>query len=235
MSETDKLPTGNNPSILKFTPERVLEFNVTGGSQSHVVLQLENPSDSNVAFKIKTTAPKSYLVKPSSGVVLPHSKQDVNILLIPMYEPPRDSSPDRFLVQSTVIPTSEPLTKEEWSELSHIKERLEERRLSVNLNWLGFAAGLTGKADMSDTLHNIIGRTPPVEHNELKAKYEELIAYSIAAEKQKKELEAQLDELRTKGGVNAPDSHGKSSSGMEYWQVGLLLLFVLLAFKALQI
>lgn len=238
MSEAaDKLPSSNTTSILKFKPERVLEFNVIGGSQSHVVLQLENPSDSNVAFKIKTTAPKSYLVKPSSGVVLPHSKQDVNILLIPLFEPPRDSSPDRFLVQSTVIPTAEPLTKEEWSDLSHLKERLEERRLSVQLNWLGFGSSVNAtKSDVSDALYNIIGRSAPSDANELKAKYEELIAYSIAAEKQKKELAEQLDKLRAKvGGVGGDVSGQTVSRGMEYWQVAVLLFFVIVAFKAFQI
>eukprot|EP01055_Gregarina_sp_Pseudo9_P004419 Gregarina_sp_Pseudo_9__4418@NODE_457_length_2800_cov_122_591452_g433_i0_p2_GENE_NODE_457_length_2800_cov_122_591452_g433_i0NODE_457_length_2800_cov_122_591452_g433_i0_p2_ORF_typecomplete_len252_score38_45Motile_Sperm/PF00635_26/1_3e26Motile_Sperm/PF00635_26/5_8e02PapDlike/PF14874_6/0_00014HALZ/PF02183_18/0_16_NODE_457_length_2800_cov_122_591452_g433_i0124879 len=251
MSEAaDKLPSGNTTSILKFTPERVLEFNVVGGSQSHVVLQLDNPSENNVAFKIKTTAPKSYLVKPSSGVVQPRSRQEVNILLIPLYEPPRDSSPDRFLVQSTVVPTAEPLSKEEWSDLSHAKDRLEERRLSVQLNWMGFGstanttrerpptshhASLAG-TDMSDALYNIIGRSTPSDSTELKNKYEELIAYCIAAEKQKKELAIQLDELRNKsGGSTTQDAHVKSSHGMEYWQVALLLFFVILAFKAFQI
>eukprot|EP01055_Gregarina_sp_Pseudo9_P004550 Gregarina_sp_Pseudo_9__4549@NODE_471_length_2761_cov_130_900073_g433_i1_p2_GENE_NODE_471_length_2761_cov_130_900073_g433_i1NODE_471_length_2761_cov_130_900073_g433_i1_p2_ORF_typecomplete_len239_score40_62Motile_Sperm/PF00635_26/1_2e26Motile_Sperm/PF00635_26/5_4e02PapDlike/PF14874_6/0_00012HALZ/PF02183_18/0_14_NODE_471_length_2761_cov_130_900073_g433_i119222638 len=238
MSEAaDKLPSGNTTSILKFTPERVLEFNVVGGSQSHVVLQLDNPSENNVAFKIKTTAPKSYLVKPSSGVVQPRSRQEVNILLIPLYEPPRDSSPDRFLVQSTVVPTAEPLSKEEWSDLSHAKDRLEERRLSVQLNWMGFGSTAnTTRTDMSDALYNIIGRSTPSDSTELKNKYEELIAYCIAAEKQKKELAIQLDELRNKsGGSTTQDAHVKSSHGMEYWQVALLLFFVILAFKAFQI
>ena len=40
-------------------------------------MKLANPSDKKVYFKIKTTAPKRYCVKPNSGVVVP--KSDVQI------------------------------------------------------------------------------------------------------------------------------------------------------------
>ena len=40
-------------------------------------MRLSNPSDRKVCFKIKTTAPKRYCVKPNSGVIDP--KQTVQI------------------------------------------------------------------------------------------------------------------------------------------------------------
>ena len=40
-------------------------------------MTLTNPSDRKVCFKIKTTAPKRYCVKPNSGVIDP--KQTVQI------------------------------------------------------------------------------------------------------------------------------------------------------------
>ena len=58
-------------------------------------LVLENIQDTFVAFKIKTTAPRSYLVKPSSGIIAPRAKQDINILLIPLFEPPKEPRADR--------------------------------------------------------------------------------------------------------------------------------------------
>jgi hypothetical protein len=36
---------------------------------SREVLKLRNPSDEEVAFKVKTTAPKLYCVRPNAGVV----------------------------------------------------------------------------------------------------------------------------------------------------------------------
>ncbi len=35
------------------------------------VMKLTNPSERRVAFKIKTTAPKRYCVKPNSGLIDP--------------------------------------------------------------------------------------------------------------------------------------------------------------------
>jgi len=40
-------------------------------------MKLKNPSDRKVCFKIKTTAPKKYCVKPNSGVVDPSSEVQI--------------------------------------------------------------------------------------------------------------------------------------------------------------
>ena len=37
------------------------------------VLKLSNPTEETVLFKIKTTAPKKYCVRPNFGHVMPHS------------------------------------------------------------------------------------------------------------------------------------------------------------------
>lgn len=40
-------------------------------------LKLENPSDEKILFKIKTTAPKRYCVRPNFGAVLPNDSVSV--------------------------------------------------------------------------------------------------------------------------------------------------------------
>lgn len=40
-------------------------------------LKLTNPTDKNVCFKVKTTAPKRYCVRPNSGFVEPHGVVEV--------------------------------------------------------------------------------------------------------------------------------------------------------------
>ena len=42
------------------------------------VMYLTNPSDRKVCFKIKTTAPKKYCVKPNSGVIDPDEKVKIS-------------------------------------------------------------------------------------------------------------------------------------------------------------
>ena len=41
-------------------------------------LKLGNPTDRRVAFKVKTTAPRHYCVKPNSGVVNPNDTVNVD-------------------------------------------------------------------------------------------------------------------------------------------------------------
>ncbi|AQK50764.1 Vesicle-associated protein 1-1 [Zea mays] len=40
-------------------------------------MQLSNHTDDYIAFKVKTTSPKKYSVRPNTGVVLPRSTCDV--------------------------------------------------------------------------------------------------------------------------------------------------------------
>ena len=40
-------------------------------------LKLANPSEKKVCFKVKTTAPKRYCVRPNSGIIEPGGKVSV--------------------------------------------------------------------------------------------------------------------------------------------------------------
>lgn len=66
---------------------------------------MSNPNNQPVAFKVKTTAPKQYCVRPNSGRIEPGEKIEVQVLLQPMKEEPPSSAKcrDKFLVQSTII------------------------------------------------------------------------------------------------------------------------------------
>ncbi|PWN28629.1 VAMP-associated protein [Jaminaea rosea] len=68
-------------------------------------LQVSNPNQQPVAFKVKTTAPKQYCVRPNSGRIEPGETVEVQVLLQAMKEEPPMSAKcrDKFLVQSTII------------------------------------------------------------------------------------------------------------------------------------
>lgn len=72
-----------------------LSFDARPGEQSESTLGLENLTDGYLAFKVKTTAPKGYLVKPSNGVLEPNGKKDISIHLLPQFEPPKNPNGDR--------------------------------------------------------------------------------------------------------------------------------------------
>ncbi|XP_042419513.1 vesicle-associated protein 1-2-like isoform X2 [Zingiber officinale] len=96
-------------------------------------LQLTNKSDNYVAFKVKTTSPKKYCVRPNSGVVLPRSTCDVIVTMQAQREAPPDMQcKDKFLVQSVIIDqgasakdvTTEMFGKESANAVDEVKLRV---------------------------------------------------------------------------------------------------------------
>lgn len=69
-------------------------------------LSVTNSSNQHaVAYKVKTTAPKQYCVRPNSGRIEPGETVEVHVLLQPMKEDPAPGQKcrDKFLVQSVAI------------------------------------------------------------------------------------------------------------------------------------
>ncbi|KAF9344651.1 phosphatidylinositol-binding protein scs2, partial [Mortierella sp. NVP85] len=68
-------------------------------------LIIYNPTQLPVAFKVKTTAPKQYCVRPNSGRIEPGQKLEVQIQMQAMKEEPAADfkCKDKFLVQSVAI------------------------------------------------------------------------------------------------------------------------------------
>lgn len=65
--------------------------------------QLSNKTENHVAFKVKTTNPKKYCVRPNTGIVLPRSTCDVIVTMQAQKEAPADMvCRDKFLLQSAV-------------------------------------------------------------------------------------------------------------------------------------
>lgn len=68
-------------------------------------LHLSNKTDSYVAFKVKTTNPKKYCVRPNTGIVLPKSTCEITVTMQAQKEAPPDmQSKDKFLLQSVKAP-----------------------------------------------------------------------------------------------------------------------------------
>ncbi|KAG9139919.1 hypothetical protein Leryth_023035 [Lithospermum erythrorhizon] len=96
-------------------------------------MQLSNKTDTHVAFKVKTTNPKKYCVRPNTGVVLPRSSCDVTVTMQAQKEAPLDMQcKDKFLLQSVNV-SPEASTKEITPELFNKESgnRVEECKLRV--------------------------------------------------------------------------------------------------------
>jgi len=94
--------SGGSGTFLEIQPSE-LAFPFEIMRQSSCSMQLTNKTDHYVAFKVKTTNPKQYCVRPNIGVVLPGSTCDVTVTMqAQKASPPDMQCKDKFLVQSVV-------------------------------------------------------------------------------------------------------------------------------------
>ncbi|XP_018450260.2 vesicle-associated protein 2-2 isoform X1 [Raphanus sativus] len=123
-----------NMPLLDIQP-RTLKFVVDLKKQSTCVVQLTNTTHLFVAFKVKTTSPKKYCVRPNVGVVAPNSSCEFSVIMQAFKEPPPDMvCKDKFLIQSTAVPeetTDEDITASMFSKAEG--RHVEENKLRVTL------------------------------------------------------------------------------------------------------
>ncbi|GMP56736.1 hypothetical protein CsSME_00021111 [Camellia sinensis var. sinensis] len=114
---------------------RELKFTFELKKQSSCAIQLHNISDQYVAFKVKTTSPKKYCVRPNVGIIKPKSKCDFMVTMQAQPSAPSDMKcKDKFLIQSTVVPfgtTEEDITPGMYAKDSG--KHIEESKLKVIL------------------------------------------------------------------------------------------------------
>jgi len=99
--------------------EPPIELTFTGPFTQAVssYMKLKNPSDRKVCFKIKTTAPKRYCVKPNSGVVDPNTEVSIAVSLQPFEYDPAEKNKHKFMVQSMFAPEGEINQDTLWKEI----------------------------------------------------------------------------------------------------------------------
>ncbi|XP_052048387.1 vesicle-associated membrane protein-associated protein A isoform X1 [Apodemus sylvaticus] len=102
--------------ILVLDPPSDLKFK---GPFTDVVttnLKLQNPSDRKVCFKVKTTAPRRYCVRPNSGIIDPGSIVTVSVMLQPFDYDPNEKSKHKFMVQTIFAPPNISDMEAVWKE-----------------------------------------------------------------------------------------------------------------------
>ncbi|XP_032830725.1 vesicle-associated membrane protein-associated protein A [Petromyzon marinus] len=90
--------------VLLLEPPNELKFK---GPFTDVVttnLKLTNPSERRVVFKVKTTAPRRYCVRPNSGILEAGSSINVSVMLQPFDYDPNEKSKHKFMVQTMFAP-----------------------------------------------------------------------------------------------------------------------------------
>ncbi len=179
--------SGGNLTLLRIDPQEIT-FPSAIFQSSQTVLRLTNVTSGYVAYKVKTTAPKQYMVRPSTGVTSPGETVEIQIILHPLSVEPINNS-DRFLVQATATTNPQGLGRQEWIDLD--KNLLQEQRLKV----VFIPAQGTSPVTASHSTPQGADAAPPAP-GDLRVKYDELIQYTLTLEREKNKSDAELEKFK---------------------------------------
>ncbi|XP_021281575.1 vesicle-associated protein 2-2-like [Herrania umbratica] len=120
--------------LLEIQPNE-LKFVFILKKQCSCSVSLRNNTNQYVAFKVKTTSPKKYCVRPNVGIILPKSLCEFTVTMQAQREAPPDMiCRDKFLIQSTIVPAG--TTDEDITSAAFVKDSgryIEENKLKVAL------------------------------------------------------------------------------------------------------
>ncbi|XP_011033615.1 PREDICTED: vesicle-associated protein 1-2 [Populus euphratica] len=214
--------------LLSIEPQE-LQFPFELKKQISRSLQLRNKSDNYVAFKVKTTNPKKYCVRPNTGVVLPRLSCDVIVTMQAQKEMPLDMQcKDKFLLQSVITSpgaTAKDITPEMFNkEAGHVVEECKLRVVYVappgppspvreeSEEGSSPRASVSDNGSFSTSEQSAVSRSyvqrPQSEYNspEAKALISKLTEEKNSAVQQNKLLQKELEQLRhhssrSRGGI----------------------------------
>lgn len=111
-----------------------LKFRFQIGKQLPTTITVHNPSSKRLAFKVKTTTPKKYVVRPSAGIVEPSTTSSVQVIMQAQKEFPPDfnNCKDKFLVQTLFLEPGEEPGQDTFKKES--RKDIRETRLKVILD-----------------------------------------------------------------------------------------------------
>ncbi|KAI3911909.1 hypothetical protein MKW92_039645 [Papaver armeniacum] len=121
--------------LISVYPEE-LAFDFELEKQTYCDLKVANNTEHHVAFKVKTTSPKKYFVRPNTGVIQPWDSCVITVTLQAQREyPPDMQCKDKFLLQSTKVPPNTDVDEIPQDTFSKDGEKtIEECKLKVVYN-----------------------------------------------------------------------------------------------------
>ncbi|KAJ1513136.1 phosphatidylinositol-binding protein scs2 [Coelomomyces lativittatus] len=121
---------------VEITPSDQLVFSKPAKDGTKTILKVKNKGNHMLAFKIKTTAPRLYCVRPNAGCIFPFDTIDIQVVVQPIKEnftaEQLTKCKDKFLVQSVeLLPNEVELpTLELWPHIESVrKDAIHEQKI----------------------------------------------------------------------------------------------------------
>ncbi|MEQ2224928.1 hypothetical protein ILYODFUR_012394 [Ilyodon furcidens] len=210
--------------VLLLEPQHELKFR---GPFSDVVttnLKLSNPTDRNVCFKVKTTAPRRYCVRPNSGIIDAGTSINVSVMLQPFEYDPNEKSKHKFMVQSVLAPPDMTDMEGVWKEAK--PEELMDSKLRCVFDMpVENEKSHDMESNMSSSLLKSESSVLPAKSPSSTLDYGEV--KKIMEECKRLQMEAQRLREENKQIRHAPSSM-KREEGLSSRSVALILLFFII-------
>ncbi|KAK5614766.1 hypothetical protein CRENBAI_018729 [Crenichthys baileyi] len=210
--------------VLLLEPQHELKFR---GPFSDVVttnLKLSNPTDRNVCFKVKTTAPRRYCVRPNSGIIDAGTSINVSVMLQPFEYDPNEKSKHKFMVQSVLAPPDMTDMEGVWKEAK--PEELMDSKLRCVFDMpVENEKSHDMESNMSSSLLKSESSALPAKSSSSTLDYGEV--KKIMEECKRLQMEAQRLREENKQIRHAPSSM-KREEGLSSRYVALILLFFII-------
>lgn len=142
------------------SPPSELCFKIPNDTKAEMttILKITNGSMQSYYFKVKTTAPKSYCVRPNSGILLPKETKEIHVMIQPPFPERDQKSKDKFLVQTLLA--EDPILAEPnelWKVAEKDKTNYKIVECKLKCIWDFDEGGVvkgpsTGKATESETV-----------------------------------------------------------------------------------
>lgn len=117
--------------VLQIEPKHELFFKGPFNTASTCYMKLTNPSNQRVLYKIKTTAPKKYCVRPNCGILEPSKTVEVAVILQPFSYDPSEKYKHKFMIQTMIAPDEGDINLEQiWREVN--PNQLMDTKLKCN-------------------------------------------------------------------------------------------------------
>lgn len=123
--------TRNEGDLLQLTPAETILFQKSNGNELVGNVEILNVSKKPVTYKIKTTAPDKFRVRPSSGTLSPNKSAIINVVLQKGHQI-QPLNRDKFLVMCIALPndaqTADEITNL-WKNVNASSTDVEQHRL----------------------------------------------------------------------------------------------------------
>ena len=119
--------------LIETTPSSFLEFDYLPEQISTTNLRVRNLHSSSIVFKIRTTAPTNYVVRPSSGFLSVGESKDIVVTINPKGEL-QDYQKHKFAINSVPAPSNISTIEQLNNFWASKPEGVKEVRLSVKCN-----------------------------------------------------------------------------------------------------